>query len=156
MSIGNRISELRKKKGYTQEYIAEQLGVSRQAVSKWEQDQTCPDTKNLITLSDLLESTVEYLTTGKTTTAQNPQYNIRKPLYITGAILFVAAVILQFVGLLTGEYTEMVQIGFAGIPFLWYGSSPMAIVLMSVSAVFVILGIIFFIVAYRMKKRSLI
>ena len=32
MTVGNRISELRKKKGYTQEYVAEQLGVSRQAV----------------------------------------------------------------------------------------------------------------------------
>ena len=154
MSIGNRIGELRKKKGYTQEYIAEQLGVSRQAVSKWEQDQTCPDTKNLIALSEFLDSTVEYLTTGNTTTAQNPQHNISKPLYITGAILILSAVILQFIGLLIGEYTEMVQIGFVGIPFLWYGSSSMAIVLMSVSAVFVIFGIILFIVAYRMKKRK--
>lgn len=65
MTIGKRISELRKAKGYTQEYIAEQLGVSRQAVSKWEQDQTSPDTKNLIALSRLLNESVEYIATGE-------------------------------------------------------------------------------------------
>lgn len=64
MTIGNRISELRKAKGYTQEYVAEQLGVSRQAVSKWEQDQTSPSTDNLIALSKLLDARVEYLATG--------------------------------------------------------------------------------------------
>lgn len=65
MTIGTRISELRKAKGYTQEYVAEQLGVSRQAVSKWEQDQTSPDTGNLIALAKLLDSSVEYIAVGK-------------------------------------------------------------------------------------------
>ncbi len=66
MSIGNRISELRKKHNYSQEYVAEQLDVSRQAVSKWEQDQTSPDTNNLIALAGLFNVSVEYLATGKT------------------------------------------------------------------------------------------
>lgn len=65
MTIGNRICQLRKSKGYTQEYVADQLGVSRQAVSKWEQDQTSPDTKNLIALAQLLDTSVEYIATGK-------------------------------------------------------------------------------------------
>ncbi len=64
MTIGKRISELRKAKGYTQEYVAEQLGVSRQAVSKWEKDLTSPDTKNLIALSKLFGATVEYIAVG--------------------------------------------------------------------------------------------
>ncbi len=64
MSIGNRISELRKKHNYSQEYVAEQLDVSRQAVSKWEQDQTSPDTNNLISLARLFGVSVEYLATG--------------------------------------------------------------------------------------------
>ena len=64
MTIGNRINELRKARGYTQEYIAEQLGVSRQAVSKWEQDLSSPDTGNLIALSELLNTSVTYLATG--------------------------------------------------------------------------------------------
>lgn len=65
MTIGNRISELRKAKGFTQEYVADQLGVTRQAVSKWEQDITSPDTKNLIALSSLLDASIEYIATGK-------------------------------------------------------------------------------------------
>ncbi len=66
MSIGNRISELRKEHHYSQEYVAEQLDVSRQAVSKWEQDQTSPDTNNLIALAGLFGVSVEYIATGKT------------------------------------------------------------------------------------------
>ena len=65
MSIGQRISELRRNHGYSQEYIAEKLNVSRQAVSKWEQDLSAPDTYNLIALAELLGVSVEYLATGK-------------------------------------------------------------------------------------------
>lgn len=65
MTIGKRISELRKQNSYSQEYIAERVGVSRQAVSKWEQDQSAPDTYNLIALAELFGVTVEYLATGK-------------------------------------------------------------------------------------------
>ncbi len=71
MSIGNRISELRKKHNYSQEYVAEQLGVSRQAVSKWETDQTSPDTNNLISLAGLFGVSVEYIATGRT--IEDPQ-----------------------------------------------------------------------------------
>ena len=65
MTLGQRISELRKERGYAQEYVAEQMNVSRQAVSKWETDQCAPDTYNLIALSELLGVSVEYLATGK-------------------------------------------------------------------------------------------
>ncbi len=77
MSIGNRISELRKTHNYSQEYVAEQLDVSRQAVSKWEQDQTSPDTNNLIALAGLFGVSVEYLAAGKT--AEALQNNNEKP-----------------------------------------------------------------------------
>lgn len=71
MTIGKRISELRKARGYTQEYIAEQLGVSRQAVSKWESDLSSPDTKNLIALAQLLGTSVEYIAVGETEKTEN-------------------------------------------------------------------------------------
>lgn len=64
MSIGDRISDLRKQKHYSQEYLAAQLGVSRQAVSKWENNLSSPDTDNLIQLAALLGVSVEYLATG--------------------------------------------------------------------------------------------
>lgn len=72
MTIGSRISSLRKQKGYTQEYIAEQLHVTRQAVSKWEQDQTSPDTWNMIELAKLLETSVEFITLGKKEDSPKP------------------------------------------------------------------------------------
>lgn len=65
MTIGNRIRTLRKQLNYSQEYVAEQLGVTRQAVSKWEKDLTSPDTDNMIQLAQLLNSTVEYIASGK-------------------------------------------------------------------------------------------
>ena len=65
MSIGERILELRREKGISQGQLAEALGISRQAVCKWENDQSAPDTINLIRLSDVLNTEVEYLVTGK-------------------------------------------------------------------------------------------
>ena len=67
MTIGQRICELRKEKGYSQEYVAERLDVTRQAVSKWETDLSAPDTYNLIALAELLGVSVEYIATGKGT-----------------------------------------------------------------------------------------
>lgn len=64
MSIGERISEMRKKQNISQVQLAKALNVSRQAVSKWENDQTSPDTINLIRLADLLGTDTEYLATG--------------------------------------------------------------------------------------------
>lgn len=75
MSIGERISDLRKAKNISQEQLARYLGVSRQAVSKWENDLSSPDTLNLIKLADLLETEVAYLATG-----QKPVYTY--PVYV--------------------------------------------------------------------------
>lgn len=65
MSIGERITELRKKSGLSQGQLADIMNISRQAVSKWETDQASPDTLNLIRLSDVLNTDVEYLASGK-------------------------------------------------------------------------------------------
>ena len=72
MSIGERISTLRQEAGISQNELAKALGVSRQAVSKWENDQTSPDTLNLIRLSDVLNTEVEFLATGKKPTYTHP------------------------------------------------------------------------------------
>lgn len=65
MSIGERIVELRNEKGIPQGRLAQMLGVSRQAISKWENDQSSPDTLHLIKLADILDTEVEYLATGR-------------------------------------------------------------------------------------------
>ena len=64
MSIGERITELRTQKNLSQGDLASALSVSRQAISKWENDQSSPDTIHLIQLADLLNTEVAYLATG--------------------------------------------------------------------------------------------
>ena len=68
MTNGKRIALLRKEKGLTQEELATHMGVSPQAVSKWENDQTCPDISALPKLARLLGVTVDELLEGKTET----------------------------------------------------------------------------------------
>lgn len=65
-TIGNRISKYRKAKGLTQEGLAAQMGVSSQAVSKWETDASCPDISALPQLCKILGITADELLTGKT------------------------------------------------------------------------------------------
>lgn len=57
----NNLKLYRKKCGFTQEQIAEMLGVSRQAVAKWERGETLPDIENVIALADLYEVSVDSL-----------------------------------------------------------------------------------------------
>lgn len=64
MSIGERITELRTQKNLSQGELASALSVSRQAISKWENDQSSPDTIHLIQLADFLDTEVAYLATG--------------------------------------------------------------------------------------------
>ena len=64
MNIGERITALRKEKNISQAELAKRLNVSRQAVSKWEQGTSSPDTDRLIQLAEILGTEVEYLATG--------------------------------------------------------------------------------------------
>ena len=60
-SFGNRLSKLRKEKGLTQNDIADKVGVTSQAVSKWENDQATPDIDILIKLSEIFEISLDEL-----------------------------------------------------------------------------------------------
>ncbi len=65
MTAGERIYKCRKAKKLSQEYVATILGVSRQAVSKWENDLSVPDTVNYINLAKIFGVSVEYLAFGE-------------------------------------------------------------------------------------------
>lgn len=64
MDIADRILHLRKAQGISQEELAEQVGVSRQAVSKWESAQSTPDIEKIILLSEYFGTTTDYLLKG--------------------------------------------------------------------------------------------
>lgn len=64
-TIGSRISQARKAKGFTQEQFSQMLDVTAQAVSKWENDVSCPDIQLLPKIAELLDMTTDELLTGK-------------------------------------------------------------------------------------------
>ena len=62
--VGTQIARLRKEKGLTQNDLGDRLGVSFQAVSKWERGETLPDTAILLDLARALETSVDFILTG--------------------------------------------------------------------------------------------
>ena len=69
IEIANRLVELRKSHGYSQEALAAKLGISRQAISKWERAEASPDTDNLMALAQLYGTTLDALVN-----TENDQY----------------------------------------------------------------------------------
>ena len=63
-NVGRQIAELRKRKGMTQNELGERIGVTPQAVSKWERGETLPDTAILPDLADVLETTIDFILNG--------------------------------------------------------------------------------------------
>ena len=61
MILGDKITDLRKKNGWSQEELANRLGVSRQAVSKWESASSIPDLDKILKMSDLFGVSTDYL-----------------------------------------------------------------------------------------------
>lgn len=61
MKFGEKLQKLRKEKGMSQEELAMRLHVSRQAVSKWENDQGYPETEKMLMLGNIFSVTMDYL-----------------------------------------------------------------------------------------------
>ena len=61
MTLGEKLARARKEKNITQEQLADELGVSRQAISKWESDVAYPETDKLIRMSELFDCSLDYL-----------------------------------------------------------------------------------------------
>ena len=78
-NLSQRLADLRKENKLSQEALAEKMGLSRQAISKWERGESAPDTENLILLSGIYGITLDELLHGKETkeTAEEP---IEKPI----------------------------------------------------------------------------
>jgi len=97
MNLSDRIQYLRKARGISQEGLADQLGVSRQAVSKWESEQSMPDLDKIISMSDYFEVTTDYLLKGIEPVVQKEEEQSIKHRRIASNICYQLS--LGFVGL---------------------------------------------------------
>ena len=61
MTFGENLQSLRQRSGLSQDALAERLDVSRQAVSRWERDETMPETDKVVALADIFGVTTDYL-----------------------------------------------------------------------------------------------
>ena len=95
MNIADRILNLRKSRGISQEELADKIGVSRQAGSKWESEQSTPDIDKIILLSDYFDVTSDYLLKGI-----EPTDNVTKN-EADARIFSVVGTALNFIGLVT-------------------------------------------------------
>lgn len=106
-TLGNRIAALRRQQGMTQLELAQQLGVTDKAVSKWERDLACPDIHSLPKLTRLLGVTVEELMPGgeKQPEENRPDHTGLKLLVFRAVALAmgVAVTVLSLLGQLDGK-----------------------------------------------------
>ena len=72
MALSEKLYELRKKSGLSQEQLAEQLDVSRQAISKWESGKSVPESDTLISISEYFNVTLDYLMKEDNSAASEP------------------------------------------------------------------------------------
>lgn len=109
-NLGTRISTLRKEKGFSQEQFAEKLGVSRQAVSKWESGKALPDIFNIVHMSVTFDVTTDYLLMGderRTTIKDSPKPDkkFKTALYVIGSI--IGAIILLCIPVMASIYQSI-------------------------------------------------
>ena len=95
MNMADRIQYLRKTNGISQEELADKIGVSRQAVSKWESEQSLPDLGKIITMSDYFGVTTDYILKGIEPVADKEQ----KSSELTSKILYIASTAFVVIGL---------------------------------------------------------
>jgi len=88
MNIADRIQNLRKSKGMSQEELADKIGVSRQSVSKWESEQSIPDMDKIIIMSDFFEVTTDYILKGIETEKQVSKTPVNANIFVIVSTVF--------------------------------------------------------------------
>lgn len=105
MTTGEKIAVLRRSTGLSQEALAEELGISRQAVSRWETNESLPDTEKVIRLSRRFHVTTDYLLMedmqkSDPTPQTSPDLRLLQPLYRAGIGIAAAGTLLTLFGIL--------------------------------------------------------
>ena len=106
MEIGERLLQLRKEKGISQEKLAEQLHVTRQAVSKWETGQSYPDLDNLGALCKLYGVTADYILNGKNIKSQKNRLHKKVKWIIFGLMSGSGAILCCLLPLFASVYQQ--------------------------------------------------
>ena len=78
MEFNNKLYELRKQKGFSQEELANRLNVSRQTISKWEVGESTPDMEKLVAISDLFKVSLDELVMDKEPQKAEPSVQVVK------------------------------------------------------------------------------
>ena len=156
MSMADNIKKARLQKGYNQEYVAQMLGVSRQAVSKWESGKSQPDTKNLLALAQLLDASVDQLI-GQQPQISTPASAKHRFLRRASNLLLICALLFGCIGFFSGLYSTMLFLPISegisiGIPLIWYGKSISAIGIKIAEILFLILSILIRITSWAISK----
>ncbi|PIC76086.1 transcriptional regulator [Sporosarcina sp. P19] len=127
MSLGSNISIKRKSLKISQEYVAEKLGVSRQAVSKWETNQSEPSTDNLIKLAEIFDSDIKELVSpeqyvGERKDVENQIKQGQKDIKMQMAAVFGR--ILMLVGFIGYKGIDKSEFGSMPdwYPYIWWGA----------------------------------
>lgn len=148
MNLSEKIYQLRKEKGLSQEALAEMLGTTRQAVSKWENNQGFPETEKLLQLSNVFEVSTDFLLKDEKSVKSAEQ----KGYYVSKEMA-------------NGYIANEKRISrYAGMGFMFWGLTGIPYVLFPTNttwyllgiAVFVAMGIIFIVLAMFSEKRSII
>ena len=154
MNLGEKIYKLRKEKGLSQEALAEQLGTTRQAISKWENNQGYPETEKLLMLSNVFEVSVDFLLKDEKTekSADEKGYYVNREMAV---------------GYIANEKKTCKYFGagcasfaLAGIPYIAFYKTPGMGLLLGIS-LFILAGIIAIVISmftskdeYKILKRE--
>lgn len=172
MTLGEKIQQLRKASGLSQEQLAEIVGVSRQAISKWETDQSSPEIEKVLLLSKTFSiSTDELLGNGIAVNAEVTapqlndviQSNIRKRQFTVGwitAVIGLVLLICELFSLKIIQFTAMQSelenaagIGFYENPMEYANIEPMPTIFM-ITIVIIIIGFGLTIFSFIRNKKK--
>ncbi len=176
MNLGEKIQQLRKASGLSQEQLAEQLDVSRQSVSKWELNESVPDVRKIVMISELFsvstdellkeskseESRVNDESNKKTLTIEGiTKVNLAHKQIIIGFLTIVAGLImfvLEFMFLPVFGTMQKEQVSGHGFysDFMDYAKVQPMPAIFGVTFVLVMVGMAFMLKGYFYKKRNLI
>ena len=120
MKIGNKLNQLRKLSGMTQEQLAEKIDVSRQTISKWESDSTSPDLESIVKISRIYQVSLDLLKEAETSvTNRNDEqitledlmkinlHNRKLTLLLIGGLIFVMVSVLNFAYVIALQNTTL-------------------------------------------------